>query len=147
MSRFVCQKTFMHWNQLCCIMRNCWSFNCNFRFFSCLYSQCFKRLNSEIQPVYCCPKWTIEWDHLNVNNFLMILLWFPGDMKEIFRLHDNAKLDRLWPQSKLVNYLTSNFKLLNPFVWQQKFAKAPLKNSASAKYFVSAQCLQDMEEG
>ena len=46
-------------------------------------------------------------------------------------------LDRLWPQSRLVNYLTSSFKLLNPFVWQQKFAKASLKNSASAKYFLA----------
>ena len=36
-----------------------------------------------------------------------------------------------------INYLTSSFKLLNPFVWQQKFAKAFLKNSASAKYFLA----------
>ena len=71
------------------------------------------------------------------DNFLIILLWSPGDMKEMFRLHDNAKSDRLWPQSRLVNYLTSSFKLLNPFVWQQKFAKASLKNSASAKYFLA----------
>ena len=88
-------------------------------------------------------QWTIEWDQLNVffliiiDNFLIILFWLPGDMKEMFRLHDNAKSDRLWPQSRLVNYLTSSFKLLNPFVWQQKFAKASLKNSASAKYFLA----------
>ena len=136
-------KTFMHWNQLCCMLSNCWSFNYNSRFFSCLYSHCFNRPNSEIQPVYCSPKWTIEWDQLNVffliiiDNFLIILLWIPGDMKEMFRLHDNAKSDRLWPQSRLVNYLTSSFKLLNPIVWQQKFAKASLKNSASAKYFLA----------